>query len=124
MAKGAASALLRGAMGRCPKCGEGKLFFRYLKLSPQCLACQADFRMADIGDGAAVFVIMLVGALVVPIGMVMQLGFGVSTGVTIGAMGALTLVFSAALLPIAKGVLFAAQWAYKTGDGPAAGPGS
>lgn len=118
MATGAGSAMLRGARGRCPKCGAGKLFAGYLKLAPQCPACSADFRMADVGDGAAVFVILLVGALVVPIGMVMQLGFGVSAIVTILAMGALTLAFSAVLLPVAKGVLFAAQWVHKAGVGP------
>jgi uncharacterized protein (DUF983 family) len=111
----AGQAILRGARGRCPKCGQGRLFTGYLRLAPRCPACDADFSMADVGDGASVFVIMIVGAIVVPSGMVLQLGFGVGTLVTILAMGGLTLGLSAALLPVAKGVLFAAQWVNKAG---------
>jgi uncharacterized protein (DUF983 family) len=42
-----ASALRAGVLGRCPRCGEGKLFASYLKLAPACASCRADFTMAD-----------------------------------------------------------------------------
>ena len=31
--------LLRGFLGRCPKCGEGRLFRSYLKVVEECKSC-------------------------------------------------------------------------------------
>ena len=112
-----AGAVLAGIRGRCPRCGEGRLYLRYLRLADACNACGADFTMADIGDGAAVFVILIVGALVVPVAFVMQFAFHWSPWASAALACALTLVLSAALLPIAKGVLFTLQWTHKAGEG-------
>jgi uncharacterized protein (DUF983 family) len=116
------AALGRGVRGRCPACGKGKLFSGLLRLRPACDQCGADFSMADVGDGAAVFVILIVGALVVPVGMVVQLGFGWSAFATIALASALTIALCLFLLPAAKGALFALQWAHKAGEGRTAEP--
>src|SRR5665811_375382 len=55
----------RGLRGRCPACGEGKLFQGFLTLRPACESCGLDFGFADSGDGPAVFVILIGGAIVV-----------------------------------------------------------
>jgi len=34
--------LKRGARGRCPNCGRGKLFRAYLKIRPTCEVCGQD----------------------------------------------------------------------------------
>lgn len=57
--------VLRGLRGRCPKCGEGKLFWRYLKVSPACEACQHDLASYPADDGPAYLTILLVGHLVI-----------------------------------------------------------
>ena len=57
--------IARGLRGRCPRCGEGKLFQGFLTLRPRCEKCGLDYRFADAGDGPAVFVILLGGAIVV-----------------------------------------------------------
>ena len=31
--------MARGLKGKCPHCGDGKLFWRYLKVEPRCQAC-------------------------------------------------------------------------------------
>jgi uncharacterized protein (DUF983 family) len=49
------------AMGRCPVCTKGKLFRSFLKLAAQCSNCGTDFKAADTGDGAVVFVILIAG---------------------------------------------------------------
>ena len=59
--------VVTGLRLRCPQCGKGRLFQSYLKFAPTCSACGADFRIADAGDGPAVFVMFLVGAIVVPL---------------------------------------------------------
>ncbi len=51
--------------GRCPRCGQGKLFQGYLKVRPRCEHCGLDYAFADSGDGPAVFIILLVGFIVV-----------------------------------------------------------
>lgn len=57
--------LLAGLRGRCPHCGEGRLFVGFLKVAPACAACGFGLSHADSGDGPAVFVIIIVGFLVV-----------------------------------------------------------
>jgi len=48
---------------RCPKCREGALFDGFLTVKDRCDACGLDLRAHDTGDGPAVFVIFIVGAL-------------------------------------------------------------
>lgn len=60
-----ATALARGLRGRCPACGEGRLFWRYLKVSPRCQECDHDLGRYPADDGPAYFTILLVGHLVV-----------------------------------------------------------
>lgn len=111
------AALRAGVLGRCPKCEKGPLYKGYLKIADACTACGADFSMADSGDGPTVFVILVVGALVVPLVIVLQFGFHWP----IWAVGAAGLVFtlgaSLALLPVFKGVLFTLQWAHGAREG-------
>ena len=55
----------RGLRGRCPRCGEGRLFHGFLSLRPACERCGLDYGFADAGDGPAVFVILIGGFIVV-----------------------------------------------------------
>ncbi|HSZ51056.1 MAG TPA: DUF983 domain-containing protein [Caulobacteraceae bacterium] len=55
----------RGVRQRCPACGEGSLFYRYLKVSPQCPRCGHDLDQYPSDDGPAYFTILLVGHVVV-----------------------------------------------------------
>jgi uncharacterized protein (DUF983 family) len=58
-------ALSRGLRGRCPHCGTGRIFYRYLKVSPACEVCHHDLDRYPSDDGPAYFTILLVGHLVV-----------------------------------------------------------
>jgi uncharacterized protein (DUF983 family) len=114
---GIVSALSAGAQGRCPNCGKGKLFKGYLKIADHCFACGEDFRSADSGDGPAFFVMSIVGAVVVPIAFILQMGVGLSIAATMAVAFALIGLLTFLLLPPTKGVLYAAQWANKAGEG-------
>ncbi|MGV0879881.1 DUF983 domain-containing protein [Martelella sp. FLE1502] len=46
-----------GIRGKCPRCGEGRLFSSFLKLAPKCNVCGLDYDFADPADGPAFFVI-------------------------------------------------------------------
>jgi uncharacterized protein (DUF983 family) len=58
-------AMLRGLTGHCPHCGEGQLFYRYLKINHDCPACGHELDRYPADDGPAYFTILLVGHLVV-----------------------------------------------------------
>lgn len=53
-----------GLRCRCPRCGEGRLFEGLLTVRERCANCDLDLRAHDSGDGPAVFVILILGALV------------------------------------------------------------
>ena len=58
-------AFVRGLRGQCPHCGEGRLFWKYLKVSPSCEACNHDLAQYPADDGPAYFTILIVGHLLV-----------------------------------------------------------
>ncbi len=57
--------MVRGLKGLCPCCGEGKIFYRYLKVSHDCPVCAHDLDQYPSDDGPAYFTILLVGHVIV-----------------------------------------------------------
>ncbi len=57
--------ILRGLKQRCPACGKGALFWRYLKVNERCPSCDHDLARYPADDGPAYLTILLVGHLVV-----------------------------------------------------------
>ena len=101
---------------RCPQCGEGELFQGYLKFRDHCRACGADFRAADAGDGPAVFVILIVGAIVAPLLFILQFGLQLAPWLALALTMIAAIGLCLALLPPFKAVLFALQWKHKAGE--------
>lgn len=89
------------------------MFASYLKIADHCRACGADFRAADAGDGPTVFVILIVGALVVPLLLVLQFGLDLPGWLSLSLTMAATIALCLALLPLFKATLFALQWKHK-----------
>ena len=57
--------MLRGLRGRCPHCGKGAMFYRYLKVEPICKACGHQLDRYPADDGPAYFTVLIVGHLVI-----------------------------------------------------------
>jgi uncharacterized protein (DUF983 family) len=55
----------RGLAGRCPACGRGRLFWKYLKVCGRCEACDEDLARYPADDGPAYLTILLTGHLIV-----------------------------------------------------------
>ena len=55
-------AMKRGFRGRCPRCGEGKLFRAFLKTADSCSVCGQDFTPHRADDLPAYLVIVIVGS--------------------------------------------------------------
>ena len=55
------SPISAGLSGRCPRCGEGRLFTNFVDVAPSCEHCGLDLKFADSGDGPAIFVMLFAG---------------------------------------------------------------
>ena len=104
------SPLLAGLAGRCPNCGEGHLFDRYLKATASCQACGFDLAKADSGDGPAVFVILIAGFLVSFAALFTEIAYRPPVWLHLIVWLPLTLILCLALVRPLKGVMLAAQF--------------
>ena len=57
--------LFRGALLKCPACGRGAMFRRYLKVADACPACGEELHHHRADDAPAYFTIVIVGHIVV-----------------------------------------------------------
>jgi uncharacterized protein (DUF983 family) len=64
-----------GLRCRCPRCGRGRLFAGLLDVADKCDVCGLDLASHDSGDGPAVFVIFILGALIVPLALALEVVF-------------------------------------------------
>lgn len=105
------SALSRGFKGRCPACGEARLFGRFLKPVPHCPACGQDWSVQTADDLPAYLVVLLVGHLLAPFIVALNLRFDISTAIQMALWPSLALVMSMLLIQPIKGAVIALQWA-------------
>jgi uncharacterized protein (DUF983 family) len=109
--------IVRGLRGRCPRCGEGKVFTGFLGLRKACDHCGLDYGFADAGDGPAVFVILIIGFIVVGLALWMEVNFNPPLWLHFMLWIPLTLLLSLVALRLIKGVLIALQYRNKAAEG-------
>jgi uncharacterized protein (DUF983 family) len=107
----------RGLRGRCPNCGEGRLFEGFLNLRPACEKCGLDFGFADAGDGPAVFVILIGGAIVVGAALTIEIIYQPPYWLHAALWLPLVLIVTLAPLRLLKGLLIALQYHHKAAEG-------
>ena len=61
------SPLATGLAAKCPRCGRGRLFKGLLTVRDKCERCGLNLAEVDSGDGPAVFLIFILGAILVPL---------------------------------------------------------
>jgi uncharacterized protein (DUF983 family) len=108
---------LAGLRGRCPRCGEGRLFSGYLKIADRCEACGLDVCGEDAGDGPAVFIMFAVGFIVVPLALVAEVAFGPPLWLHMMLWIPVALGLILALLPPFKATLYALQYTHSAHEG-------
>lgn len=106
----ARAALLRGLRGRCPRCGEGALFRRWLKPQGACPACAVDWSPQRADDFPAYISILLTGHLLAPVIIALVVDFDLGPGALAAIILPLTVVLMLGLLQPAKGAVIALQW--------------
>lgn len=107
------SAMRRGFDLRCPECGRGRLFYRFLKVADQCPVCSEELHHQRADDAPAYFTIVVVGHVVVGGVLWLERAYAPATWVHAAIWLPLTLGLSLWLLPRVKGTLVGLQWALK-----------
>ena len=111
------SAVSTGLAGRCPRCGDGRMFQGFLTLAPRCDVCGLDFSFADSGDGPAVFVSLIGGFIVLGAALALDMAYEPPIWVYIVFFLPLALIVCLGLLRPLKGLLIAAQYQTKAASG-------
>ena len=106
-----------GLRGRCPRCGEGRLFDGYLELAPRCERCDLDFSFADSGDGPAVFVVLIAGFAVVGSAVLVEAAWRPPYWLHAVLWLPMLLILTLGLLRPLKGLLVALQYHHKAEEG-------
>lgn len=104
-------AMLRGARGRCPACGAGRLFTRYLKVADHCSECNEALHHQQADDGPAYLTILIVSHLGAPLLLASFVAWRPSAMTMLLAFGLGSIVLSLAMLPVIKGGMVGLQWA-------------
>ena len=105
-----AQAMWRGFRGRCPACGEARLFGSFLKVNESCSACGEELHHHRADDFPAYLVIVIVGHIVVPLVLAVETHLAPSYWIQLALWLPLTLGLSLALLQPIKGAVVAVQW--------------
>jgi uncharacterized protein (DUF983 family) len=109
--------IARGLRCRCPRCGEGKLFQGFLTLRAACDRCGLEFAFADAGDGPAVFVILIGGAIVVFAALMTEVVYQPPYWLHAALWLPLVLLVTLAPLRPIKGLMIALQYHHKAQEG-------
>ena len=107
------TAMKRGFRGRCPRCGEGKLFRAFLKVDNNCSVCDLDFTPHRADDLPAYLVIVIVGHILVPVILWIETDYSPPVWLQLSIYLPLTLIASLALLQPVKGAVVGMQWALR-----------
>jgi uncharacterized protein (DUF983 family) len=106
-------AMWRGFREKCPACGEGKLFRKYLKVVDRCDKCGEEMHHHRADDAPPYFTIFIVGHVIVGGILVLEQAFAPPTWVHLAIWLPLTLIMSLLFLPRVKGALVGLQWALR-----------
>jgi len=104
--------IVRGCLGRCPKCGEGRIFRAFLKVADSCPACGEELHHHRADDFPAYIVIFITGHLLVPIVLAVESAFSPPTWVHLALWLPISLALVMGLLQPVKGAIVGVQWAH------------
>lgn len=106
-------AMGRGFMGRCPHCGKGRLFGKFLKVAENCDVCGEEYHHHRADDLPAYLVIVIVGHIVVGAFMGTESWYELSMWQHLAIWVPLTLIMTMALLQPTKGSVVGLQWSLR-----------
>jgi uncharacterized protein (DUF983 family) len=99
-----------GLKGRCPRCGQGRLFDGFLKVRPGCEACGLDFSTIQTGDGPASFIMQIAGFVVGFSALIVEIKFHPPMWLHLIVWLPLAAVLSLALMRPGRGLMIGLQY--------------
>jgi len=100
-----------GLGGRCPTCGEGRLFRAYLKIRAPCPVCQTDNTIYPSDDFPPYLTILAVGHVLVPLLLAVDRVYPLSVAWQIGIWVPTAAALCLLVLPRMKGATVGFCWA-------------
>ncbi len=104
------SYLSRGWRQRCPACGEGSLFGKYLKVQRECAHCGEELYHHRADDFPAYVVILILGHVLIPLVVEVEMRFTPPMWLHALLWAPLACLLTYLLLPRVKGAIVAYQW--------------
>lgn len=104
-------AMVRGMKCRCPACGEGKLFSKFLKVTDTCDKCGTELHHHRADDAPPYITITIVGHVAVVALLHFELTTALHPLTYLWTMIPLIVIMSLVLLPVTKGAIVGMQWA-------------
>jgi uncharacterized protein (DUF983 family) len=103
--------MMRGALLRCPACGTGAMFRRYLKVSDACPGCSEALHHQRADDAPPYFTIVIIGHVVVSLVLAVEMAYRPPLWLHAALWLPMTVVLALLTLPLVKGALVGLQWA-------------
>jgi uncharacterized protein (DUF983 family) len=106
-------AMKRGLMCRCPACGEGRIFERFLKVKPACDNCGERFDGHRADDMPPYITMMIVGHVIVALNLFFERATEWPMAWHMMLWPSLTVGMTLLIMQPIKGALIAYQWALR-----------
>ena len=103
-------AALRGVRCRCPRCGEGRLFRKWLKPLERCPVCMLDLTPQRADDFPAYIAMIVTGHLMAPLIITLSKDFHLGPAAMFAILIPLAVAMMIGMLQPAKGAVIATQW--------------
>ena len=113
--KGLVRSMGRGFVGRCPHCGEGRIFGRFLKVQPECGTCGLALHSHRADDLPPYVGIFIIGHIVGYFILELETHYDVPLWFQLTLWPFITLASALALLQPVKGAVVGLQYALGMG---------
>lgn len=107
------TAIWKGVKCRCPNCGDGRMFGKWLKVSPTCSECGEDLFHERAQDFPPYITISIVGHVVLTLVLLVQSQWDLSTNTHLMIWLPLAAAMALALMQPVKGGVVGMQWALR-----------
>tara|TARA_R110002124_G_scaffold149220_1_gene314990 strand:- start:128979 stop:129386 length:408 start_codon:yes stop_codon:yes gene_type:complete len=118
--KNAVFSMLKTALlCQCPKCKHSTMFkkdFLVFDLEDQCTNCGLDLSRSDAADGPAVFLIFVLGFLLVPVALTVEMKIGWPIWLHLAVWGGIGLAMTLWSLKPIKALAIALQYKFRESD--------
>ncbi|GGY92838.1 DUF983 domain-containing protein [Novosphingobium colocasiae] len=103
-------AIARGTRCRCPRCGEGRLFRKWLKPLDRCPVCTLDLTPQRADDFPAYIAMIVTGHLMAPLIIALSKDYALGVVAMFAIVVPVALAMMLGMLQPAKGAVIAVQW--------------